>query len=244
MADTADGRDPLHRRVYHALHEQILAERWPSGTLLPNEPQLARQFSVSRVTIRRSLAALERDGLVERRRGHGTTVRRRWPAPPVAAEVSGFFAGIKSLAAQTEVEILRFGFAPASAGAARSLELEPETRALHIVRLRRFDGGPYGHQVNWVRQDMGERLAAEDVAARGLVALYEELGLLPRTAEQRCFARAAGTTVASLLEVTVSAPVLGLERVFHDADGRPFDVMTGLYRADRFVFDMTMHLGG
>jgi DNA-binding GntR family transcriptional regulator len=50
--------------------------------------------------------------------------------------------------------------------------------------------------------------------------------------------------VASLLDVTASAPVLGLERLFRDADGRPFDVMNGLYRADRFVFDMTMQVRG
>jgi GntR family transcriptional regulator len=79
---------------------------------------------------------------------------------------------------------------------------------------------------------------------RGLVALYEELGVLPETAQQRCYARAAGTAVASLLDVTASAPVLGLERLFRDADGRPFDVMNGLYRADRFVFDMTMQVRG
>jgi len=244
MAEPAPAREPLYRRVYQTLHDQILAERWPPGSLLPNEPALAQQFSVSRVTIRRSLAELEREGLIERRRGHGTTVRSRWPSPPVHAHVSGFVASIKSLVAQTEVEILHFGFAAAPAGVARSLELEPETPALHMIRLRRFGGGPYCHQVNWLRADVGERLDAADVAARGLVPVYEELGLMPRTAEQRCFARAAGTTVASLLEVTASAPVLGLERIFRDADGKPFDFMTGLYRSDRFVFDMTMHLGG
>ena len=38
--------EPLYRRVYHALHEEILAEKWPPGTMLPNEPALAQQFSV------------------------------------------------------------------------------------------------------------------------------------------------------------------------------------------------------
>lgn len=244
MRETATAREPLYRRVYHVLHDDILAERWPPGSLLPNEPALAQHFSVSRVTIRRSLAELEREGLIERRRGHGTTVRSSWPAPPLTAAVSGFVAGIKSLAERTEVDVLHFAFAPAPSAPARALELEPGTLALQMIRLRRFGGAPYGHQVNWLRADVAERLDRDDVQARGLVASYEELGLLPRTAQQRCFARAAGTTVATLLEVTASSPVLGLERVFRDADGAPFDVMTGLYRADRFVFDMTMHLDG
>jgi GntR family transcriptional regulator len=241
---TVPAREPLYRRVYHALHDQILAEHWPPGSLLPNEPTLAQQFSVSRVTIRRSLAELEREGLIERRRGHGTTVRSRWPSPPVHAEVSGFVASIKSLVAQTEVDLLHYDVAPVPMAVARTLEIEPESRALHMIRLRRFGGAPYCHQVNWLRADVADRLDRDDVATRGLVQVYEDLGLLPRTAEQRCFARAAGTTVASLLDVTASAPVLGVERIFRDAEGKPFDVMSGLYRADRFVFDMTMHLGG
>jgi len=244
MTDPAPLDQPLYRRVYHALHDEILAEKWPPGTMLPNEPTLAQQFSVSRVTIRRSLAELEREGLIERRRGHGTTVRSRWPAPPVNAAVSGLLADIKSLAARTQVELLHFGVAPLPAAVTGMLELPPQTRSLHLIRLRRFGGAPYCHQVNWLRADVAERLDPDEVVARGLVAIYERLGLLPRTARQRCFARAAGTTVASLLEVTASAPVLGLERVFRDRDGRPFDAMSGLYRADRFVFDMTMHVDG
>ncbi|NBB70618.1 MAG: GntR family transcriptional regulator [Alphaproteobacteria bacterium] len=59
MTDPASLDQPLYRRVYHALHDEIVAEKWPPGTLLPNEPTLAQQFSVSRVTIRRSLAELE-----------------------------------------------------------------------------------------------------------------------------------------------------------------------------------------
>ncbi len=244
MAETTTPREPLYRRVYQALHRRILDEEWPPGALLPNEPTLAQHFEVSRVTIRRSLAELEREGLIERRRGHGTTVRHRWPAAPMSAEVSGLIANIKSLAAQTEVELLHHGFAPLPPSVARTLELAPETPALHLVRLRRFAGAPYCHQVNWLRADVATRLSRDDIVARGLAAAYEELGLLPRSAQQRCFARAAGTSVASLLEVSASAPVLGLERVFRDHDGRPFDVMSGLYRADRFVFDMTMHVDG
>jgi GntR family transcriptional regulator len=242
MTDTTALREPLYRRVYQTLHDQILSEQWPPGSMLPNEPTLAQHFSVSRVTIRRSLAELEREGLIERRRGHGTTVRGRWPSKPVSAEVTGLIDDIKTLATSTEVELLQHGYAPLPATAARTLELEPGTPAWHLVRLRRFRGAPYCHQSNWLRRDVAEQLTPAAIAERGLVALYEELGVLPRTAEQRCFARAAGTGVASLLEVTASAPVLGLERVFRDADGRPFDVMRGLYRADRFVFDMTMQV--
>ena len=244
MPDVPPHREPLYRRVYHTLHHQILAEEWPPGSMLPNEPTLAQHFSVSRVTIRRSLAALERDGLIERRRGHGTTVRGRWPAPPVSAEVSGLLDNIKTLATQTEVELLECAYAPLPTHAARTLEVEPGTTALHLVRLRHFAGAPYCHQTNWLRVDVAERLPRAAIGERGLVALYEELGVLPETAQQRCYARAAGTAVASLLDVTASAPVLGLERLFRDADGRPFDVMNGLYRADRFVFDMTMQVRG
>ena len=54
-----------------ALRARIAAgEVGPDGAL-PSEAELARMFSASRVTVRRALDALRREGLVSSRRGAG-----------------------------------------------------------------------------------------------------------------------------------------------------------------------------
>jgi methanogenic corrinoid protein MtbC1 len=63
-------------RVYRELHAAIEAGELARGTKLPAFPVLARQFGVAPMTIRQALLRLDAEGLVERRHGVGTFVRR------------------------------------------------------------------------------------------------------------------------------------------------------------------------
>jgi DNA-binding LacI/PurR family transcriptional regulator len=71
---------PKYRQVYAALEHQIRAGRWKSGERLPSEADLVRTFGASRITIGRAVRDLQAAGLVERRAGSGTFVKR--PAAP------------------------------------------------------------------------------------------------------------------------------------------------------------------
>ncbi|MFC5676403.1 FadR/GntR family transcriptional regulator [Aeromicrobium endophyticum] len=55
--------------VIAEIRERILFHRLPVGTRLPNETELMEQYGLGRVTVREALRVLERDGLVEIRRG-------------------------------------------------------------------------------------------------------------------------------------------------------------------------------
>jgi LacI family transcriptional regulator len=64
-----------HRRISRQLREAIIAGRYAAGARLPSEPQLVKQFGVSRPTVARALLDLQSEGLIERRAGSGTYVR-------------------------------------------------------------------------------------------------------------------------------------------------------------------------
>ena len=66
---------PKHREVSRALRAAIASGHYPASKRLPSEPQLAKQFAVSRPTIARALLDLQGEGLIERRAGSGTYVR-------------------------------------------------------------------------------------------------------------------------------------------------------------------------
>lgn len=54
------------------LKDRLLGGHYPEGLPLPSEPQLAREFDVSRMTARRAIDELEREGYVYRVQGAGT----------------------------------------------------------------------------------------------------------------------------------------------------------------------------
>lgn len=68
-------RRTRHAAIFETLQREISAGRHAGGRL-PPEVELARRFAVSRPTVARALDELRRQGLVERRPGVGTTVRR------------------------------------------------------------------------------------------------------------------------------------------------------------------------
>src|SRR5260370_40131827 len=66
--------DPAYRRIQHALQERIERGELQPGDAVPSERELAGSYQVSLMTARHALAELEREGLVDRRRGAGTFV--------------------------------------------------------------------------------------------------------------------------------------------------------------------------
>jgi DNA-binding transcriptional MocR family regulator len=81
-----EGSGPLYSRLAAALQRSIAQGLIAPGTRLPAERSLAELLHVSRGTVVAAYGLLQEDGVVERRQGSGTVVRR--PAPPRPDEVT------------------------------------------------------------------------------------------------------------------------------------------------------------
>ena len=76
-----NGDCPLYRQITESLRHEIAAGMLPAGTRLPSSRQLARDLSVSRVTVATAYAELEAEGAIEARAGSGTYVLPPWDPP-------------------------------------------------------------------------------------------------------------------------------------------------------------------
>lgn len=78
MIDPASGV-PAWRQLADALRQRIAAGEWPPGARLPSETHLVQEYGLGRTTVRRAIASLRGQGVVEVQHGWGTRV-------PVARE--------------------------------------------------------------------------------------------------------------------------------------------------------------
>ena len=85
---------PKHREISSQLRADIAAGRFSAHQRLPSEPQLVRQFGVSRPTIGRALLDLQAEGLIERRAGSGTYLRPAAPAAVAARQLGLLIPGL------------------------------------------------------------------------------------------------------------------------------------------------------
>jgi DNA-binding GntR family transcriptional regulator len=86
----AGGRNPLYVALAQTLAADIHGGRYPIGSTLPTEGELAQRYSVSRHTVRQALRELKQEGLLWSRPGIGTKVRARPESPR-------FFSGINNI---------------------------------------------------------------------------------------------------------------------------------------------------
>ena len=72
--DTKTSKKLLYTSVYDKLYKMIINGEYPLNSKLPSEPELAKSFGVSRMTLRQALALLQDDGLVKNIRGKGNFI--------------------------------------------------------------------------------------------------------------------------------------------------------------------------
>src|ERR1700680_3442159 len=65
-----------HREIYQTLLKEILDGAYDTIQRLPSDAQLVRRFGVSRPTAARALRDLQAEGVVDRRVGAGTFLRK------------------------------------------------------------------------------------------------------------------------------------------------------------------------
>jgi len=234
---------PLYHRIYLALRERIQRSEFDPDVPMPSELELSRAYSVSRVTLRRTLERLEQEGLILRQRGRGTFARPPSQAGAVRADVSGLVENLIAMGLSTDVEVLEFGYAPLPLDIAVEMGEPPATMAQRAVRLRSLKGTPFSHATTWVREDIGRSFNAEDLARTPLLRLFEMAGVEIAGAAQRVTASAADYAVAGHLGVDVGTPLLAIRRVVKDSAGRAVEHIHALYRPDMYAFELNLTLG-
>lgn len=75
----------LYQQVAAEIRSGIATGEYEPGSLLPSEAQLVERYKVSRPTVRKAIAALRAEGLIEVIHGKGSYVRAL-PAPAVTIE--------------------------------------------------------------------------------------------------------------------------------------------------------------
>jgi len=69
-----DREGAAYRQLASVLRDRIRSGQLPAGGRMPSEKDLHDEFGLARETVRRALAVLRAEGLVEVRHGHGTFV--------------------------------------------------------------------------------------------------------------------------------------------------------------------------
>ena len=239
-----DGLKLRYQRVQESLAEEIKRNGRPPGSPLPPERALAEHFGVSRVTLRRALAELERTGMISRAAPRGWAVAEsRIGEPPNALMSFSKMAASRGLAPGARVIGKRVR--PATIDEAETLGLAPGAALFELERLRSMDDVPILIACAQVPLALAPGLDKIDFSTASLYETLEErYGLRPARAHFTVEATATGERESALLGLKRGQPLLRCHQLTEDEAGRPIELCEMLYRGDRYRFRATLVQGG
>lgn len=229
---------PLYHQVYVVLRQRIRSNEFDPGKPLPGEHQMAGEFGVSRVTIRRTLQSLELDGLVERRRGVGTFAV---PNPVEFRDrynIGGLLhAGVRDDVA-TESRNLKIAAIEPPAHVA--LKFGSTDKVLMIQRLRHVRDEPFTLLTVYLPDRVARKVSRKSLEKLPALAAIEQAGLYLARTEQAVSAQAADEQAARVLGLPIGAPLIFMTSLFSDRDDEPLALLEGQYRPDMYEYRTTM----
>ena len=154
--------------------------------------------------------------------------------------LTGLLENIISMAENTTVRVLEVSAVGATSEVAQALQLAPGDPVQKAVRVRSTREGPLSFITTWVPGDLARNFGKRELARKPILVLLEEAGVRVGGAQQTISARLADAQVATHLGVAVGSALLAVRRLIHDEQGRPVQWLHGLYRPDRYEYQMQL----
>ncbi len=203
---------PQYRQLYELLRKHILSGVYDEGSLLPSENELCAVHNMTRPTVRHALEALVREGLILKKQGKGSIVKK--PLHNIGIlSIAGTASAIGVRYLKTDIlqkpvikswpEFFPFELS----------ELETEAGCIYMERLRFVDDLPVFYDINHLPNIYLPRITNRSFENKSLFDILRQFyGIEIIGGEQKLKAIMPDTKVRKLLELKSGQPVLYMER--------------------------------
>lgn len=221
IVDLMSTRAPIYVQLSTLFRRFIVTGVWPVGAQIPTHETLAAQFEVNPATIRKAIAMLEEEGLVDRFRRRGTFVIAK-PASAEWFEIGTTWTSAVDAYDTLQSELLESGDVGAIAKFHPDGALAPGYR--YLRRIFRRNGKPIVLEDSYIAQSLRAKLGDARLArVPALKLIAQTRGLrISRAVETIRFGIADGK-VPALLKLPLNAPVAILHQAVLSQDTLVFD---------------------
>lgn len=227
---TSGNHIPAYQRIQNVIRKRIDASELKPGDAVASERELAKLHNVSLMTARHALVGLEREGVVERRRGAGTFVA----SPRIHFnKLMSYTEHMSSRGLITRSQVLMAKIIEHEPEVAARLGLPATAPLVKIERLRLTGDDPFALETCYLpAQDYSGLVKAS--LAKSLFGLLEhEYGIELAYADEEVNATAAEANIAELLRVPRGASVLRIRQVIYSTKGKAIIYVVGYYQSER-----------
>jgi GntR family transcriptional regulator len=226
-----DSSLPLYQQLQRALRRAIETRLIGPDDALPPERDIAEDFQISRITVRKAIDGLVSEGLLVRRQGAGTFVCSR--VEKNFSKLTSFSEDMRARGRAPRSVWLRKSEGSVTPEEALTLRSSPGTPVYRFHRIRYADDAPMSIEYATV---LASCLPSLDAVESSLYEALERAGNRPVRALQRLRAVLFTAEQAKLLQIRERDAGLLVERVGFLKDGRAVEFTQSYFRGDIYDF--------
>ena len=209
------------------IRAQLLASmkngEYASSERLPRESVLSERLGISRTQLRDILASLEREGFITRRHGVGTIINRHVLNVQTRMDIEvEFLDMIRQSGHQAAVAFVRVSDGTADAKIADQLKIPEGTPIIHIARLCTADEKPAIYCEDVIEKAIAKgNYTLKDLKLPIFHFLQQFCGVNAYMDLTDVRPAAADAALSEIFRVPIGTPLLNMDEVDFDIDGKP-----------------------
>lgn len=227
-----------YSEISEAIRKRIIDGQYKEEERLPTESDFAKDFKVSRGTIREALLLLEDEDMIVRKRGSGSFVSKHTDKIVSGIEnLESWADSIVKAGHTVEDKVLATDFIPLVGEIAESLVIPERSPGVKIRSLRSADGHPLIYAEDFIPTSVIQNNDVWKVREESHSVLYffEEIGYQPKKFVSTIQAVNANE-LSSILEVEPEVPLILLEGVIYDENNLALAYSSYYVRSDMYRF--------
>jgi GntR family transcriptional regulator len=227
----------LYRSVKDEIRRRILTKVYPPGARIPSVDDLALEFGVSNITVRRAVRELAQGGLLSTRQGRGVFVshQRRVERNLNLAHVIPFEQEMEASGVTASLHHLSLSLVPQTDEPFLSGVERPSRHFHKVERLLLADGEPVGFDTLWLPAWVASKLL-DKLQGSFIVSQLPERGFHIEQVKFQIEATQIGEAHSSLLNIASGSPLLDIKFFPIGSKGKPILAGRMMTRADRFTY--------
>lgn len=233
---------PLYIQVATLLRNRIAEGKFQAGQQIPTLEALEQEFAVARVTVRQAIELLEKEGVVQRRRGRGTFVtprltERRW---------LHLATDIDSLAGSIDEHVPRFLMTREATPFLRSGEGQLAGAYQYLLSVQYRGGEPFAVASVYVERAIYERCPRDFCTRAALPLLLRLQRDEMEHAQLTVLVGSADVETSERLRIPLNSPTAEAHFFVRNRQGIVCYVADVVYRGDcvRFDIDLLRNVNG
>ncbi|MGQ9623605.1 MAG: GntR family transcriptional regulator [Candidatus Caldatribacteriaceae bacterium] len=240
MKLTKDSPIPIHVQLRDALRQALESGEYEPGDRFFSENEIAKKYGVSRMTVRRVMDDLLREGFIFRVPGKGTFVARQKIVEKLT-ELVGFTKDMERKGCIPSTKVLKKRVVYPPRKIRELLRLEKGEKTLLLKRVRYASGEPMALQTAYIPLKFFPGIEEVDFEKESLYDTFKRFGRPPVWAKQDMEATLIKDGEQTrLLGVTLGSAGMLSERLTYDLEGDPIEFTVTLFRGENYRF--TVHL--